>query len=736
MAVQARSRTFESTATVAATLLCAFAAGRARAAPSGDAGERASAPSYEEEVVVDAPARLLDEWANGDPVAVEIVDAQRLRASGARSVQDALQRVAGVHLSDEQGNRSQQDLSIRGLTASPVTGRPQGLSIFLDGVRVNEPAVEEVNFDLVPLSDVERIEIVRGPHAVFGRNTIGGAIHIVTRRGGTRTDAEGEVQGGSSLYQVSAARVGGPMGPLDGYLSVEQSTGGAWRQGGGATDLRTFGKVGLRRGDTDATLSYQFQRDRLQEPGPLPASMLLLDRTQNYTPGDFFQPELHLVTLNARQRLAAGTSLALNAFVRALDAQQFNASWLSADTRVFNATRTVGTTLQLDRHAALGPLRTQLTAGAEATRSSVRIVVHQEPNAQFTTSSDGLPLPRVTSDVSDGQLAAGAFVQEQVRVASGPLAGLAGTAALRYDWISHDILDASPDDPGKATGRAAFSSWVPGTGVRWAFAPGWIASASWAGGFRSPAFLELTCADPAAPCIGLQAGVAPDTSLSPLRPVRSSSLEAGVSASPLDDLTVTLTAFRIDLHDDIFAVTAPGTTRVVFQNVGDTRRQGLELGVRSAFGPAEIDGSYAYTLATFETDLELATPRTGSVEAVGRGAELPLNPRHRVNVGCRVHALRWLDLSAGVQWVSSQWFLGDEANVAPKLAPYASVRAGAEAHWRRWTAFVRATNLLDARYEVFGTFANNGRVAGQPVEPFLMPGPPLRVLAGLRWGLE
>ncbi len=719
-------------AVVSAVALCGARAG---AQPAPD--DPASAPAYGEEVVVDAPARLLDNWTASRPASVEVVSARQLQASGARTLQDALQRIAGVHLSDQQGNAAQQDLSIRGLTASPVTGVTQGLSVFLDGVRVNEPAVEEVNFDLIPLGDVERIEIIRGPLAVFGRNTLGGAIHIITRRGGARPEAEAEIEGGTSLYQQTSARFGGPLGPLDGYLSADQSSGGGWRVDGGARAVRTFAKLGFRRGDMDATLSYQIQRDHLQQPGSLPSSMLREDRSQNYTPGDFFRPELNLATLNARQRLSPGLSLALNGYFRSLDGEQFNASWLAADTRLFNATRTVGGTLQLDHRATLGALRNQLTAGAEATRSSVRITVHQEANARFTTSTeDGLPLPRITSDVSDAQVAAAAFVQEQVRMASGPLAGIAATAALRFDRIAHALVDASPDDPGKATGDAAFSSWVPAAGIRWTFAPGWLASASYTGGFRAPAFLELTCADPAAPCIGLQAGVAPDTSLGPLRPVRSRSFEAGVTASPLDDLTVTVTAFRIDLRDDIFAVTTPGTTQVFFQNVGETRRQGLELAAHGTAGPVELDASWAYTLATFESDLSLASPRTGGTETVPRGAELPLNPHHRVNTGCRVHALRWLDLLAGVQLVSSQYFLGDEANVAAKLPGYAVVRAGAEVRWRQWTAFVRATNLLDARYEVFGTYANNGRVAGQPVEPFLTPGAPLRVFAGLRWGLE
>ncbi|HET7826302.1 MAG TPA: TonB-dependent receptor [Anaeromyxobacter sp.] len=717
-----------------------------QAQPEPQPKPRTEPRSYQEDIVVEAPTRLRHGWTGAPPGSVEVLDAKRLQASGARTVQDALQALAGVHLVDQQGNGNQQDLTIRGLTATSVTGVPQGLSVFLDGVRVNEPAVEEVNFDLVPLAEVERIEIVHGPQAIFGRNTLGGALHIVTRRGGDRPDAQVEVEGGSALYRQVKARTSGPVGPLDGYLAAEQSYDGGWRENGASRVGRLFGKLGLRTGDTDATLSYQFQKDELHEPGSLPLSMLQADRTENYTPGDFFRPELQLVTLNATRRLAPGLSLTGNAFLRALDAEQFNASWLGPNTRLFNATRTVGATAQLDHRASAGVLRNQLAAGAEASRSSVRITVHEEPNAQNSSDPDhpDLILPGVSADVADTQLAGGAFVQDQLRVAEGPLAGVAVTAALRFDWIGHDIVDTSPGDSfGKGTQVRSYSSLVPAVGLRWTFAPRWIASASYSGGFRAPAFLELTCANIDSPCIGLQSGVAPDTGNAPLRAVRSQSFEAGLSAAPVDAVNVSFTVFRIDLQNDIFAVTLPSSTKIVFQNVGDTRRQGAELKLRAAAGPVAIEANYAFVLSTFESDVRLATPRlvrdaSGDLrsEHVLRGAELPMSPHHRVALGARLRALSWLDLSAGVQVVSSQYYLGDEQNVAPKLPAYAVLGAGAEARWRRWSAFLRAANLLDTRYEVFGTFATNGRAGGTAPEPFLTPAPPLRIFAGVRWELE
>jgi outer membrane receptor protein involved in Fe transport len=702
----------------------------------GSVQARAGEPVVEE-IDVRAPTRLPEAGVAADGLDVEVIDAKHLHDLDARTLQEALQRLAGVHLSDEQGNVHQQDLFMRGFSASPVTGVPQGISVFVDGVRVNEPAVEEVNFDLIPLADVERVEIIRGANAIFGRNTLGGAIHIVTRRGGGEPKAEVELRGGSSTYQEARGAASGSWGPLDGYLSLGEFSDRSWRVEGGGRGLRAFGKLGLAGEGGTASLSFQLQQDRLQQPGSLPESMLQADRRQNYTPGDFFKPSLQLVNLNARTKVARGLSAGVNAFVRALQSEQYNASWISADTRLFNRTLTAGAAMQIDHVGHAGPLRNQLTLGVEATHSSVRITAHEEPNAGFAAFDEKGALPRVTSDVADGQWGLGAFVQEHARVTDGFFAGLGATAALRFDRIAHDILDTSPDDPGKATGTAVYSALVPALGLSWTLAPAWHASASWSSGFRPPAFLELTCGDPTAPCIGLQAGVAPDTALARLRPVRSQALSAGVAASVVDGVEATLTAFRTGVRDEIYSVALPGTTRVFFQNVGSTRRTGMELAVHAERGALAVDAAYAYTLATFTSDLVLATQRTADgVESIRAGAEIPLTPNHRLKLDARVATFRWLILSSGIEYVGSQVFRGDEANAAPRIHPYLTLRAGAEARWRAWTATLQASNLLDTRYETFGAFAPDGRLPGRPIEPFLTPGAPLRILLALRWNVE
>ena len=101
-----------------------------------------------------APARLPESLLplSSLPTAIQIVPGDDISQSGTSNVQEYLTRLPGVTLNDEQGNAAQPDLSIRGFQVTSVTGVPQGVSVFLDGVRINEPTVEEVNFDLIPVS--------------------------------------------------------------------------------------------------------------------------------------------------------------------------------------------------------------------------------------------------------------------------------------------------------------------------------------------------------------------------------------------------------------------------------------------------------------------------------------------------------------------------------------------------------------------------------------------------------
>lgn len=121
------------------------------------------------------------------PANVQTIKGSELQAqhsSTTSTITDYMQRnVTSVDTNDAQGNASQTDILYRGFTASPLLGTPQGLSVFLDGVRVNEPFGDVVNWDLIPQAAIQTMQIIPGSNPTFGLNTLGGAVAVTTKNG-------------------------------------------------------------------------------------------------------------------------------------------------------------------------------------------------------------------------------------------------------------------------------------------------------------------------------------------------------------------------------------------------------------------------------------------------------------------------------------------------------------------------------------------------------------------------
>jgi len=198
----------------------------------------------------------------------------------------------GVTLRTRQGNRFQPSLTMRGFTSSPVTGLPQGLSVFLDGVRLNEPTVDEVNFDLIPLDDVERIEVVRDRPSCSDATP--------RRRHQSRERAAGarlarsspEVAVGSFGRQeyrpqgqrlraaVRLHRLGDPAAGNDGY-----------RDASGSRVSRAFAKLGLGVSGSERPPSrISNSNNRIKQAGSLPESEVLRHPRRTFTAGRLLQP--------------------------------------------------------------------------------------------------------------------------------------------------------------------------------------------------------------------------------------------------------------------------------------------------------------------------------------------------------------------------------------------------------------------------------------------------------------
>src|SRR5437868_8622022 len=137
-------------------------------------------------VVVIGIAPLPGAEQNADQIAapVQTAGAQDINRSHALDLTAFMNRaLGGVQVSDVQSNPLQPDVSFRGYTASPLLGTPQGLSVYLDGVRLNQPFGDVVSWDLTPTMAIASTTLSPGSNPLFGLNTLGGALSVRPKDG-------------------------------------------------------------------------------------------------------------------------------------------------------------------------------------------------------------------------------------------------------------------------------------------------------------------------------------------------------------------------------------------------------------------------------------------------------------------------------------------------------------------------------------------------------------------------
>src|SRR6202049_101338 len=155
------------------------------------------------------------------------------------------QRIPGVTLSDPNGNSAAQALSYRGFFASPLQGTPQGIAVYMSGIRFNEAFGDTVNWDLIPTNAIDRSDLWTN-NPVFGLNALGGAVNLTMKNGFTYKGFEGEVQGGSFGRFTGNAQYGVQLGNYSAYLAAEGLRDGGWRFKSPADLARLYADVGWR----------------------------------------------------------------------------------------------------------------------------------------------------------------------------------------------------------------------------------------------------------------------------------------------------------------------------------------------------------------------------------------------------------------------------------------------------------------------------------------------------------
>lgn len=258
--------------------------------------------------------------------AIQTASARDIERSGALDLSDFLNRSLGsVHVNDNQGNPLMMDVSYRGYTASPLLGTPQGLSVYMDGVRLNQPFGDVVLWDLIPKEAIASVSLMAGANPLFGLNTLGGALAIRTKDGhsdpGTALDLAGASVGRRSL---GLQHGGSSDNGLDWLLIANAFREAGWRDDSPSRQGQFFGKLGWRDAQSSLKLSYAYARSRLTGNGLQQAQMLAHRRASVFTKPDITTNQASFVNLEAQSQLSERLRFAANGYYRNTRTDTYN----------------------------------------------------------------------------------------------------------------------------------------------------------------------------------------------------------------------------------------------------------------------------------------------------------------------------------------------------------------------------------------------------------------------------
>ena len=612
------------------------------------------------------------------PANVSIVTAREIERSGAANLVEVLERLEGVPFRNYGGNAAKSVIDLRGFGGDNPFGKTL---ILLDGRRLNRPDMSSINWLQIPLSQIERVEVVRGAGSVlYGDAAVGGVINIITKKGRGAPRYRASVEAGSFGLHREQAGVAGAVGKARYALSGENNVQDGWRDRsrlssrGGAVDL------GYAAGERlDMSLKASFNRTDYQMPGALTKAQMKRDRRQyqpatpenwaNAAPDDDGVDRYVNVHAGLTSFLGPAGEFDLQVLYGKKDLEINMPSWTSGQYADID-TDTFGVTPKYVLTRDLFGRGNKLTLGVD---------YYREPYKKVFFGTRKRTEKTRWADLMRESL--GYYARDEFRLMKRLLlsAGYRSERTVIEGEATDLIVPANDFSDREKTYRAKAYE----IGLTWLAGEESKLFAKVASVYRIPFLDEVASFN------GFGGGF-----LQGLDREKGVSLEAGAVFHPLDRLKIGLTLFRIDMEDEIQYVYVTSWSGYN-QNVGKTRHDGAEASLSWQWeNRVRFFGIVSWHRATFEN-------------GPNNGKDMPLVPRWQAGAGAEIELPHGWTLRPELRHVGHAYLSGDNDNNAKRLKDYTLLNLYLS--WRtsfgkfKATAFAGVENLADVKYASFGS---------------------------------
>lgn len=670
------------------------------------------------------------------------------------------QSLGSMNINDTQGNPFSVDLNYRGFTASPALGTPQGLSVFLDGMRINEPFGDVVSWDLLPQLIVDKVTVIPGSNPVYGLNTLGGAISMTSKNGSAMSGSQGGISLGSFGRKSVDAEHGSHDDDGNLYLAASVYNDNGWAANNPSQVRQFFGKYTAYLDRGEVAVSLLAADNLLYGNQSVPLSMLD-NAQQGYSHPDYSATQNLTLNVQGNWAADASNSYAGNVYYRSLTRDILNSNVNNPPNMSTNDASCV---LSADCPASnLLAHYTQSILGANAQWTNTDPVWNLNQvftlglNAEFSRTQFDNQGQYATLDASNGTVGVSAYTAQAHVQSDNQRLGLfatstidasdalAITASARYDYAALTLSGQSCVDnmlcdsnssiaAGTLTdvsGAHAYQRLNPSLGLTYVLAPSWIVFANYAEGFRTPSAIELACADPAVPCSGVPNAFGADPEL---KPVVSRTYEIGMRGNFSDRMKWRTAYYRTALENDIL-FNQSSLNSGYFSNVGQTLRQGLELGLDGRVGTVDYAVDLDWIEASYQSSFLVANPANSAPTVpVKPGDFIPGIPQW-VFKGRVSYALDGKTrLGLALQSQGPTYARGDDNNADRngQVPGFSTIKLDINHSVnKRFNLYAGISNLLDAKYAGYGVLASNNVSTGA-YEQFRSLGAPRTLYAGVQ----
>jgi len=782
-----------------ATLLAAFAMALLQGA--GAQAEESDGPQLQEVVVTATaiPGTKID--IDKIPGNVQILSAGDLTREGSASLTTALNsNLSSINVNDDLDDPLQPDILYRGFEASPVLGTPQGLAVYQNGARINEAFGDTVNWDLFPDIAVNQVELVSSS-PVYGLNALGGAISVSMKNGFNYQGTDLEFSGGSYGQRAITGQYGVNSGAFGFYVAGRALDWNGWREFSNDRMRNLYAALSMHTDSATVDLSYTRADNQMNGQGPAPLQELAVNRSLVFTGPQTNINSLDFVTLNGTLKLTDSWSLQAVLYYRKYgqtvsngnttdyeacpntpgilcqpdgvtplmnsagqtlpDISDAGANIIGENDYELIQARGRGFTLQASDVESIFGFENLFTAGTAVDYASTSFytgaqiglinpqllvlpsnLIVDTPENSAGAIANGDPVPVSVDSVNKN---IGLYLTDTFNVTP----DLAVTASGRYNIAHINLADQLGTN---LNGYNRFVHFNPAVGAAYKVLPTMTAYGGLSQNTRTPTASEIECSNPATPCL-LPTNLAGDPPN--LHQVISRTAELGVrgkmpsSSAAVAAMSWNLSVFRTLLKDDIYGI-ATSVSQGFFQNIGDTRRQGVEAGLTYRAASWSAFANYSFVEATFRSPLLLPSPSNPYQDANGDiqvepGDRLPGIPKHRLKLGLDYKILPAWTVGATVNVVSSFFYVGDESNRLAPIPGFTTVNLHSTykpvSHLE---LFATVNNLFNRKYGTWGILSDPTGINGPGIPPdgvtngpgvdnrFLSPSAPFEAFGGVR----